>query len=330
LREDGLLNVTAKKHRPEYIVQRGHREPASRLIAVGGGKGGVGKSFISSSLAIFLSQMGYKTVLMDLDLGGANLHTYLGQGLPEVGINEFLANPNLKLEQVAKKTFFKNLFLISGASENYDSVELSKVQKSRLMSEIFKMKADFVIMDLSAGTHALTLDLFLMAQEKVVVMTPEPVSIENAYRFIKSCFYRRIRRFEYQLNLQEELKEIMRNRKRIGIRTPGDLLHYVQSNYPEAGEDLSDLMHKLSLNIVLNQGRTQNDMKLAPSIRSVCNKYFGINCELLGEIEYDNAVWQSLRQKKHLLVESPHSRLYTQLMKVARQLAKRHKRRIAA
>lgn len=319
--------MTKKNAKPQYIVQRGHSTPASRLIAVGGGKGGVGKSFVSSSLAIFLSQMGYKTVLIDLDLGGANLHTYLGQGLPETGINEFVMNPKLKLKDVAERTHFQNLTLISGASENYDVAELTNVQKSRLMSEIFKLEADFVVLDLSAGTHSLTLDLFLMAQDKVVVMTPEPVSIENAYRFIKSCFYRRIKRFEYQLGLHQELKETMENRKKLKIRTPGDLLHYMKKNYPDEGTKLSELMDTLSLSIILNQGRSQNDLKLAPSIKTVCNKYFGINCDLLGEIEYDNAVWQSLRHKKHLIAENPQSRLYTQLMRVARKLAgnKKHK-----
>jgi len=271
--------------------------------------------------------MGYKTILIDLDLGGANLHTYLGQGLPQTGINEFVLDTSLKLADVAERTHFQNLTLISGASENYNVAELSNVQKSRLMSEIFRLKADFVILDLSAGTHSLTLDLFLMAQEKIVVMTPEPVSIENAYRFIKSCFYRRVKRFEYQLGLQQELKETMENRKGLKIRTPGELLHYMKKTYPDNGAKLSELMDQLSLNIVLNQGRSQNDLKLAPSIKTVCNKYFGINCDLLGEIEYDNAVWQSLRNKKHLLAESPHSRIYTQLMRIARKLAgnKKHK-----
>ena len=307
---------------PQYIIQRGKKKPTSQLIAVGGGKGGVGKSFISSSLAIFLSQMGYKTVLIDLDLGGANLHTYLGQGLPETGINEFIKDPSASISDVAQRTHFRNLKLISGASESYDTTELSPTEKTRLMSEIFKLDADYVIMDLSAGTHTLTLDLFLMAQEKIVVMTPEPVSIENAYRFIRSCFYRRIKRFEYQLDLQDELKYVMGNRKELGIRTPADLLYHMNKHYPENGGELSQLMKSFSLEIVLNQGRTQNDLKLAPSIRTVCNKYFGITCELLGEIEYDNAVWQALRQRKHLLVESPHSRLYTQLMKISRQLVK--------
>lgn len=305
-----------------YLRLRGQKKPLSQIIAVGGGKGGVGKSFMSSSIALFLSQMGYKTKIIDLDLGAANIHTYLGLPTPKVGIDNYIKNPHMKLHQVATKTAFPNLELISCATDDPNVLEYSEFDRSRLMSGIYHMDADFIILDLSAGTHYTTLDFFLMASHPLVVMTPEPVSVENAYRFIKSSFFRRIKRFEFQLNLQDEINRIMAQKEELGVRSPGDLLYYLEKNEPERGVELQKLMQKFRIGLVLNQGRSQRDLELAPSIKSVCMKYFGISCDLLGQVEHDNAVWQSLRRRKHLLVDCPQSRLYTQLMAISRTFTK--------
>lgn len=318
-----------KVKKEKYLHLRGKKKPKSHIIAVGGGKGGVGKSFVSSSLGLFLSQMGHKTVLVDLDIGAANLHTYLGLRTPENGINEFLSNPHMKLNQSKTSTNYRNLELISCASDSLEAPYLSESGRSRLMSSIFNLEADYVILDLSAGTQTSTLDFFLMATQHIVVFTPEPVSVENAYRFIKSAFYRRIKRYEFQLNLESEINMIMGRKDEYGVRTPGDLIHYLGKHNPEKGGELAELMDKFRIDIVLNQGRSQKDLELAPSIESVCRKYFGIPCELLGQIEYDNAVWQSLRRRKHLLVDCPTSRLYTQLMSISRALTKPHHRKAA-
>ncbi len=316
-----------KVEKSKYLHLRGQKKPKSHIIAVGGGKGGVGKSFVSSSLALFLSQMGYKTILIDLDIGAANLHTYLGLNTPENGINQFLSTPHMKLMQSKMDTNFKNLELISCASDALETPCLSESGRSRLMSSIYNLEADYVILDLSAGTQTSTLDFFLMATQHIVVFTPEPVSVENTYRFIKSAFYRRIKRFEFQLNLESEISMIMGKKDEYGVRTPGDLIHYLCKHNPEKGSELEKLMSQFKINIILNQGRSQKDLELAPSLESVCRKYFGISCELLGQVEYDNAVWQSLRRRKHLLVDCPTSRLYTQLMSISRTLTKPHHRK---
>lgn len=305
----------------QYLHLRGNKTPKANIIAVGGGKGGVGKSFVSSSLALFLSQMGYRTVLVDLDIGAANIHTYLGMHTPKHGLMDFLADPHMKIAQAQIKTDFRNLSLISSASDSLEIPTLTESGRSRLMSSLYGHDADYIILDLSAGTSLATLDFFLMATQHIVVLTPDPVSVENAYRFIKSAFYRRVKRFEFQLNLQDEINMIMARKEELGVRSPGDLLHYLKKNDPERGGELHRLMESFKIQLVLNQGRSPKDMELAPSIESVCRKYFGISCSLLGSIEHDNAVWQSLRRRKHLLVECPHSRLYTQLMNISRTLA---------
>ncbi len=306
--------------RTDFSALRGSLEPSSTIIAVGGGKGGVGKSLVSSSLAIFLAQLGYETLLIDLDLGAANLHTLIGQGASGKGINEFLINPELSLSDVITRTPFTHLKIISGSSEVMGIANLDDIQRTRLMSAIYRYPSQYIVLDLSAGTHHTTLDFFLMATRRLVVFNPEPSSVENAYRFMKSAFFRKLRRFEFQLRLKEYLDNLMENRVEKGIKTPVDLIRALSSQDPTVATRLHQVLGHLSFDVVLNQVRSIRDSELGPSIQSVCFKYFGVPCQYLGHIEHDNAVWQSLRKRRHLIMEYPHSRAYTQLMSIARRL----------
>ncbi len=305
----------------DFSYLRGYKQPASVLIAVGGGKGGVGKSFFSSSLALLLAHRGFDTILADLDLGAANLHTYLGEKIEGKGINEYLLNPGLRFEEVIRPTPYANLRFVSGASEGHNISGLTQPQRSRLMSALFNTPADFVVMDLSAGAHDTTLDFFLMANRKVLVMTPEPSSMENAYSFMKAVFYRKLKRHEAQLGLTDQLAQLMAQRQELGIRTPADLLQWVALKEPRGGAQLKHFMQALKFEIVLNQTRSMHDNELGPSVKAVCKKYFGTPCELLGHLDYDNAVWQALRKRRPLLIDYPQSRLYSQLFAISKEFA---------
>lgn len=306
----------------DFTPLRGRSEPGATIIAVGGGKGGVGKSFVSSSISIFLAQLGYNTVGIDLDLGGANLHTSLGVPVSNRGINEFILDPNLQLSDLEQKTHWPKLKIISGSSEALDVANIDETQRSRVMSSIYNHKADFIVLDLSAGTHHSTIDFFLMAKHKIVVFTPEPSSIENAYRFLKASFFRKLRRYEHQLQLKEQIDELLGNRGAHGIKNPADLIRVLVQREPVLGLKLKNILTDLNFQIILNQARTRQEVEMGQALQSVCNKYFGFPCDFLGGLEYDNAVWQSLRQRNHLLWANRQSHLYGQLMSIARKIAK--------
>ncbi len=300
---------------------RGSSKPNSKIIAIGGGKGGVGKSFVSSNIALFLANMGYKTVIIDLDLGGANAHTTLGEGQPKQGISDFISGAVTNLENLAIATKQPNLRLISGCNDDLETPNLSVAERSNLMSAIHKLPADYIILDLSAGTHQATIDFFLMAQHHLVVFTPEPSSIENAYRFMKACFFRKVKRHEKQLGLEKTFNEIMYNKNKDNIKHPADLITALLKLDPEKGTALLNMMQSLEFNIILNQTRTYKDADVGHSVQSVSNKFFGLSANYIGHLDYDNAVWQSLRKRKPLLVEYPHSRLYAQILNLSKSIA---------
>ncbi len=293
------------------------------IIAIGGGKGGIGKSFISTTLGITISQLGHSVVLVDLDLGAANVHTCLGAVIPELGVSDFISGRVDQLASVVAPTPFQRLNFISGSNDALNVASLNSSAQDRLIDELKKINTDFLILDLGAGTSNGILDFFLMADRKIVAMTPEPVSIENAYRFVKSAFYRNWMRLEGELQIQNLIEDAMDQKNRLGIRTPSDLVYHVKKVNPLAGQRLVQAVEEFNLDIVVNQIRTRTDVDLGYSIASVCNKYFGIDANYLGYLDHDNAVWQSLRKRKPLILEHPHSRLVAQFMSIAKTLVHR-------
>src|SRR3954467_12307679 len=96
----------------------GHEpRPDRQIWSVGGGKGGIGKSLLTASLGWQLAQLGKRVLLLDADLGGANLHTCLGIPNPERTLGDFIRRQVPKIEDVIVDTGIPGMQLISGASD---------------------------------------------------------------------------------------------------------------------------------------------------------------------------------------------------------------------
>lgn len=291
-----------------------------QIWAMGGGKGGVGKSFIVSNLAISLARIGKKAVVVDLDLGAANIHTCLGCDIPTKTLSDFLNGRVGSLAELVNPTPLANLFFISGANDSVRSADIDGSHHDKLLRGLLALPFDYVLLDLGAGTHERTLDYFLLADRPLIGVTPEPTSIENAYRFIKSAYYRHIRVLEARLGLSAIVDHAMDHKNQLGIKTPFDLVNKVVELNPTAGIEFRREIEKFELYLIINQIRTMNDVDIGTSIQSVCKKYFGININYVGYLDYDNAVWQSVRKRRPLILEHPHSLLVHQFGQLARAL----------
>ena len=133
------------------------------IIPVAGGKGGVGKTFFVANLAIAMANMGYKTVAVDMDLGGSNLHFFLDLPKRFPGIGDFLKARSAELEDLIVSTEVPNLHFIPGDGLTPFMANIPYVQKLRLISRIKKLPAEYVLLDLGAGTSFNTLDFFRMS-----------------------------------------------------------------------------------------------------------------------------------------------------------------------
>lgn len=162
------------------------------IFAVGGGKGGVGKSIFSICLGITLARSGHKVVLADLDLGAANLHTYLGILKKTPTIVDFFIRKASSLETVLVETPQKNLKLLSGADYLPGIANPAHWMKLKIMRHIKSLPADHIVIDLGAGVHFTVLDFFGISDRGVVVTMPEPGAIMNAYGFVKGALFRKL------------------------------------------------------------------------------------------------------------------------------------------
>jgi len=181
-------------------------------------------------------------------------------------------------------TPIKNLGLVSGALDVLGAANPKYTQKLRILREVAKLEVDVVIIDLGGGTGFNILDFFLIADHGILTVVPEPTSIENAYRFIKAAYYRRLKTAELSFNLRPLVEEAMSERSSQGLKTPADLIAYVARRDPEGGAKLKDELERFPLKLVVNQTRNAEEAQLGHAISEACRKYFGIRMDFLGTI----------------------------------------------
>jgi flagellar biosynthesis protein FlhG len=278
------------------------RRRARRVISVGGGKGGIGKSLISANLGIELARRGKKVVLVDADLGGANLHTTLGIDLPRRTLSDFIERKVQRIEDVVTPTGVENLGLVSGALDHLDAANPKYAQKMRFLRHVQQMDVDYAILDLGAGTHANVLDFFLVSDHGILVLVPEPTAVENAYRFVKAAFWRRLRNVASLYGYDPLLKAVMDGGT---FRSPVELVASVSERDAEAGRNLAHHLELFRPRLVVNQARTLQDQDIGQAVISAWRKYFGLEMDLLGTITYEDEMWRAVRQRRPLLVEKP-------------------------
>jgi flagellar biosynthesis protein FlhG len=295
-----------------------------QIWAIGGGKGGVGKSLVASSLAIALSRMGNKVVAIDLDLGGANLHTTLGVDLPKQTLSDFLNHRVAGIESCVVPSGIPQLELISGAQDSIGIANLPMAQKLDLLQHIRKLDADYLVFDLGAGTSYNTLDFFLYSDIGIITLLPEPTSIENSYRFIKSAYFRHLMNCPSLSEVRPLVEMAMDSKNPLGIKSPADLFREVNKSSPESGLKLKKEIEKFKPKLIVNQARTQTDVDIGTSVKTVCRKYFGIDMDYIGHLDYDSAVWQAVRRKRPLMLEFPNSKLVSSIEQIAQSIIKRY------
>lgn len=291
-----------------------------KVWAVGGGKGGVGKSMVTANTAIALAQMGFRVIAIDLDLGGANLHTCLGLKIPEKTLSDYLSRKVTQFSELVIPTEHPNLSIISGAQDELGIANLKHLQKNKLLSSINSLDADYILMDLGAGTSFNTLDFFITASRGVLVVLPEPTSIENTYRFIKSAYFRQLKMIDDLYEIHPLINKAMAAKVGMKQSIPSEIISMVEEMNPELGARVRKELNRLKLNIIMNQVRSAQDIEIGHSIQSVCKKYFGISVEYAGHLEYDQVAWQSVKKRRPVLLEFPSSSLSNQFKEVVTKL----------
>ena len=264
-----------------------------QIWAIGGGKGGVGKSTLSILLAFWLARAGKKTILMDVDLGGANIHTFMGIKTPVRTLNDYLKRRYDALEEICIDTEVENLRIICGAGDVLSLANPHVSQKAKIIQNIYKLKADYVVLDLGAGTSFNVLDFFLMADKKIVVLIPQPISIQNAYAFVRNAVYRKLSLMaSKQPLLQSLIKTTMDINNELRLSTIRDLLLAIEdSQGAEVQSSLQKEIENIKPEVITNMAVHPQDQEAGKIIQRVAEKYLMIHPIDRGAIIYDKQLY---------------------------------------
>jgi len=295
-----------------------------KILAIGGGKGGAGKSVFSTIMAFWLARIGKRTVLMDVDLGGANLHTLLGIKSPDRTLNDFITRRFGELEDICIDTSEKNLRLISGASDVLSLANPHFSQKIKLMTHLSRLDADYVVLDLGAGTSFNVLDFFLIAHKKIIVLTPEPTSIQNAYIFVRNAVYRKLSRLSNKNpSLQALIKIAMDPKNVLKIRTIKELFQFIEeSNEKNIIEILRKEIGDIHLGIVTNMVKNEKEENAGRIVKIVAEKYLTIPSTDLGCVSFDKHIRTMVSDMIPLTNLDQSSQAFGNIYEIANKLSK--------
>ena len=158
-------------------------ESKTRIITVASGKGGVGKTNISTNLAIAYAKLGKRVILMDADLGLANVNVVLGI-IPKYNLYHLIRKQKTMREIIMDTDY--GIQIVAGASGFAKIANLSEDERHNFINELSEMSnAEIIIIDTSAGVSNNVLAFVAAADEAIIVTTPEPTAITDAYGIIK-------------------------------------------------------------------------------------------------------------------------------------------------
>jgi len=266
-----------------------------RVWAIGGGKGGTGKSFVAASLGLHLASLDRDVVMVDADLGAPNLHTLLGlkAGHPDLG--DFLTGRVPSLEAAAVATPYRGLRLVRGSENILFIANLAHYRKLRLLRQVRQVQTQNVILDLGTGSSFNTLDFFLSANPGVVVATPEPTAIENTYLFLKSCIMRVLKLYMDHYKIRDLHQKMLDQIEKNSQSLYGFFRSLMETDRAY-GTILYRALRGFRPCLVMNKTRDERDVLLGRSVADVARKYLLIDMKYLGAIPYDEDVHASLRQ----------------------------------
>jgi flagellar biosynthesis protein FlhG len=286
-----------------------------RVVAIAGGKGGVGKSLVAANVGIFLATLGKRVVLVDAAFGAANLHIFAGVPRPSRSLAEAL-DGRAQLAELAVPTHVPGVKLIGGVYDPPWVAEPSAAHVALIAEQLRGLAADWVVVDLGPGIAPATLELFLAADIQLIVAVPDPTSIELMQRFVKAAFLRRLA----GRGLGHLGDAAAREPRQLEGGSPSALEVYLHAVADRAGEldALRDAILGFSPHLVINSARSKSDMELGRAVASAGRRRLGTPLRYLGHLEYDEAVWASTRRRRPLLIEHPETRIAKCFERVAR------------
>lgn len=168
----------------EMVKEHNEKEKTTQIITIASGKGGVGKSILTVNMGILLARKGKKVTIMDADFGLANINVIVGV-LPKYNLYHVFKGEK-KLSDIIMNVD-DNFNIIAGASGFQQLADLKNKERRRFVKDLSALNHDdYLLIDVGAGISHNVIDMIRAANETLIVTTPEPTAVTDAYGTIKA------------------------------------------------------------------------------------------------------------------------------------------------
>ena len=291
------------------------------ICAVGGGKGGVGKSLVSVNIACALALKGHEVILIDADLAGANVHTMFGIRHPPMSLNEFVNGTVEAIEDILVSTPLKNLKLICGATDFIDLANPGIVKKQKIIRAINGLSADYIVVDIGAGSTLNNLDFFNMADMCILVTTPDPTAILGCYEFLKLAVRRKIlNAFADNPQTKESIAALITGSGGDKTRRVGEVIDALKGIDVWAVDRIHSLIRDMNVRLVVNCAAPPEGDKVHRALAGISMQYLNLALPLMGNIPRAAEIERSVRSMTPIML-SGHKTAAAPFVEIALKIA---------
>jgi|GEM_PF-2142043 len=273
---------------------------------------------LCANIGVYLAQTGKKVLLVDAVRWGQNLHSFLGIPIPKLNLDTLKEGKVKNVEELINDTPFGNLKLLCGLKEGSSSQPA--MEAPYLIQVVRTLPFDFVIMDLGCHLSFSVFDHAIWSDYTTITTIPEPTAIERTYELLRGLYYRLFKAIETQLDISNLVEKAMLKKSELGISNPRDLIDAIHFFNQEIGDHITKEVNRYQIKLLLNQIRSSSEVEIGSGISSASKKYFGLNINYLGDVNYDSVIPASVRQKRPLHMLQKESNAARQIEEIAHKL----------
>jgi flagellar biosynthesis protein FlhG len=279
------------------------------IVAVGGGKGGVGKTMIAANIGVAFARIGARVVAVDADLGSANLHALLGVGRSTLTLHSLLEGRVESLEEIVTATAVPRLFLVPGSDAIPGAANIPHAQKLKLIRHIRKLDTDVVVLDCGAGVGYNVIDFFNVADRRILVATAQLISLQNCYGFLKASLYRAMRDRAINQNETEWFKAACTSRE---TERTTELLNRLSQQDSSFASQIENVVSNYDVSILGNQLENPRELNAIHALTRMVSDFLSVKVPVIGGIMTDQKLNRAVSSRRPFLtdtIDTPTSRL---------------------